>query len=57
MGKSVKMKVFKILLFLVTLVSACEPNNKPKDLIEEKKNDSNHDRPSYNGWLYVHNCL
>ena len=37
MGKSVKMKVFKILLFLVTLVSACEPNNKPKDLIEEKK--------------------
>ncbi len=37
MGKSVKMKVFKILLFLVTLISACEPNNKPKDLIEEKK--------------------
>jgi hypothetical protein len=37
MGKSVKMKVFKILLFLVTLVSACEPDNKPKDLIEEKK--------------------
>ena len=37
MGKSVKMKVFKILLFLVTLVSACEPDNKPKDLIEQKK--------------------
>jgi hypothetical protein len=37
MGKLVKMKVFKILLFLVTFISACEPDNKPKDLIEEKK--------------------
>lgn len=37
MAKSVKMKVFKILIFLVTLFYACEPDNKPKDLIEEKK--------------------
>jgi hypothetical protein len=37
MAKSVKMKVFKILLFLVTLIYACEPDNKPKDIIEEKK--------------------
>ena len=37
MAKSVKMKVFKFLIFLVTLFYACEPDNKPKDLIEEKK--------------------
>jgi DNA polymerase sigma len=37
MGQLVKMKVYKILLFFVTLLYACEPDNKPKDLIEQKK--------------------
>lgn len=37
MGQLVKMKVFKILLFFVTLLCACETDNKPKDLIEQKK--------------------